>query len=192
SPQREKVSSLPDRSNKQGRYRPYSAHGRSLRMKPARVSLLARLLSRRLCVWSLSACPALGLACVSADLQPAVVAEPRAAAPEKEDKPPPTTTQGECVAPPSAVRVEQVKPKVLPVDLDTVLHLAEEQNVQIALAREKLNESHAEQELADLSWLPNIHAGLAYYRHEGGIQNEDGTLQHSSTGALYPALDIAA
>src|SRR5207248_10854094 len=102
--------------------------------------------------------------------------------------------QEHCTAPPTAVAVPQKpsKVRVLPVDLDAVLHLAEGQNRQVALARERLNQYHAEKDLADLSWLPNIHAGLAYYRHEGGIQNEDGTLQHSSTGALFPGLDIAA
>ncbi|MBI1918266.1 MAG: TolC family protein [Planctomycetes bacterium] len=162
-------------------------------MKPARPSLLTRLLGRSLHAWGLAVCPALALGCVSPDLRPADPADapaPRAAAPDKENRP--TPTQADCTAAPSAVRVAQVKPKMLPVDLDTVLHLAEEQNVQIALAREKLNESHAEKDLADLSWLPNIHAGLAFYRHEGGIQNEDGTLQRSSTGALFPGLDVAA
>src|SRR5262249_44912436 len=77
-------------------------------------------------------------------------------------------------------------------DLDTVLRLAEEQNAQVALARERLHEREAEKDLADLSWLPNIHAGTAFYRHEGGIQNENGTLTRSSTGALFPGLDVSA
>src|SRR5262249_35700811 len=38
--------------------------------------------------------------------------------------------------------------------------------------------------------LPTVSAGLAYYRHEGGIQNEDGTLTHSSFGALFPGIEI--
>jgi outer membrane protein TolC len=173
-------------------------------MKPARLLPLARILARRLRLWGLSACPALALGCVGTELwqvpeklppptpRPAVVGTPVVQEKEANGKPAKPPTQADCTAAPSAVRVAQIKPKVLPVDLDTVLHLAEEQNVQVALAREKLNESHAEKDLADLSWLPNIHAGLAYYRHEGGIQNEDGTLQKSSTGALFPGLDIAA
>ncbi len=80
----------------------------------------------------------------------------------------------------------------VPVSLDTVFHLAEGQNSQVALAREKLNESHVEKNLADWAWLPNLHAGVAYYRHEGGIQNEDGTLTKSSSSALYPGLDLTA
>src|SRR2546426_575621 len=70
------------------------------------------------------------------------------------------------------------------------LRLAEENNPQIALAREKLCESQTEQELACRGWMPNVYAGLGYYRHEGGIQNEDGTLTHSSTGALFPGMEL--
>ena len=40
----------------------------------------------------------------------------------------------------------QSKGKILLIDLDTVLRMAEEQNSQVALAREKLNESQAEKD----------------------------------------------
>jgi outer membrane protein TolC len=77
----------------------------------------------------------------------------------------------------------------LPISLDTVFRLAEEQNPQIALARERVREACAEKNVAD-RWLPDIYVGTAYYRHEGGIQNEDGTLTHSSTGAMFAGLEI--
>lgn len=86
--------------------------------------------------------------------------------------------------------VEPVAPKLVPIDLEAVLRLAEENNAQIGLARERLHESELENELACRSWLPNIYAGIAYYRHEGGIQDFNGRLIHSSTGALFPGLDI--
>jgi outer membrane protein TolC len=82
--------------------------------------------------------------------------------------------------------------RVVPVSLDTVFHLAEEQNVQVAQAREKLNESMIEKNIADWGWLPALHAGMAYWRHEGGIQNEDGTLTKSSFSSTYPGLDMKA
>ena len=44
------------------------------------------------------------------------------------------------------------------------------------LAREKVHESQIENDLAAKGWLPKVTAGVGYYRHEGGIQNEDGTL----------------
>jgi outer membrane protein TolC len=78
----------------------------------------------------------------------------------------------------------------VPIDLDAVFRLAEGQNAQIALAREKVDESLIEGELAAKGWLPNVYAGVGYYRHEGGIQNEDGTLTRSSTGALFPGVEL--
>jgi len=80
--------------------------------------------------------------------------------------------------------------QVLPISLDTVLHLAEEQNAQIGQARERLREAYADKDLAGKKWLPDIYVGLAYYRHEGGIQNEDGTLLHSSHGAMFAGMEI--
>ena len=39
-----------------------------------------------------------------------------------------------------------------------------------ALAREKLHESELTNAQRSMGWLPDIYAGVAYYRHEGGIQ----------------------
>ena len=83
-------------------------------------------------------------------------------------------------------------PAPTPVNLDAIFRLAEEKNAQIALAREKVHESALEGQLAAKAWLPTVTAGIGYYRHEGGIQNEDGTLTRSSFGALYPGVDVHA
>src|SRR5206468_11640310 len=79
-------------------------------------------------------------------------------------------------------------PRPLPISLDTVLRLAEEQNGQIALARERVREATAEKHLKQ--WLPDLYVGTAYYRHEGGIQNEDGTLTRSSFGAMFGGMEV--
>lgn len=89
-----------------------------------------------------------------------------------------------------STKASKEKNRQLPINLDTVLRLAEEQNPLISVAREKLEESNAENALAAKSWLPAIYGGIAYYRHEGGIQNFNGDLIQSSTGALYPNLEI--
>ena len=81
---------------------------------------------------------------------------------------------------------------ILSVNLDCVLRLAEQQNPQMALARERVNQAFAEKDLADQRWLPDIHVGSGYYRHEGGIQDQDGTLVRSSTGALIAGADLTA
>jgi len=88
---------------------------------------------------------------------------------------------------PAASPVEPPKP--LPIDLDAVFRLAEDQNPKIALSRTKVHESQM-QGMAGMGWMPRMTAGMAYYRHEGGIQNPNGTFVNSSTGAFYPGLDI--
>lgn len=80
--------------------------------------------------------------------------------------------------------------KELPISLDTVFRLAEGHNPRVGLAREKLHESLLQQASNCSGWLPNVYAGIAYYRHEGGIQDFSGRLLHSSTGAFYPGLNI--
>jgi outer membrane protein TolC len=85
---------------------------------------------------------------------------------------------------------EHAAPKQVPINLDTVLRLAEEQNAQIGVARARVDESLADNAVAARGWLPKVYAGIGYFRHEGGIQNEDGTLTHSSFGNLFPGVEI--
>jgi outer membrane protein TolC len=80
--------------------------------------------------------------------------------------------------------------KLLPINLDTVLRLAHDQNGQIQLAREQVNEAFANKALADKAWLPEIDVGVSYYRHEGGIQDVDGQFFHSSFGSLFGGLEL--
>jgi outer membrane protein TolC len=81
---------------------------------------------------------------------------------------------------------------VLAVTLDSVLQLAEQQNPQMALARERVNQAFAEKELAESRWLPEINVGSGYYRHEGGIQDQTGVLVRSSMGAVIAGADLNA
>jgi outer membrane protein TolC len=84
-------------------------------------------------------------------------------------------------------------PTPVPVSLDAVMRLAEDQNAQVALARERINQAYAEQELAEKrTLLPDISVGTGYYRHEGGIQLQEGPLTRSSTGAMLSGADIYA
>jgi len=80
--------------------------------------------------------------------------------------------------------------KVVPISLDTVLRLAQDQNGQIHLAREKLQEAFAGRDVAAKRWLPDVYVGSTYWRHEGGIQNEDGTLTNSSFGGVFAGMEI--
>jgi outer membrane protein TolC len=86
--------------------------------------------------------------------------------------------------------VAPAAPQEVPITLDTVLRLAEQSNPRIGNAREKLNESQLASEMNCRGWLPQLYAGVAYYRHEGGIQDFQGHLVHSSYGSVYPALNL--
>src|SRR5262249_53200368 len=76
------------------------------------------------------------------------------------------------------------QPQTVSIGLDTVLRFAEEQNPQIAIARAKVCAAFAEKEAAEGRWIPDIYVGVGYWRHEGGIQLQEGRNIHSSTGAF--------
>ncbi len=65
---------------------------------------------------------------------------------------------------------------VYPIDLPTVLRLANAQNLDIQMARERLNEAKANHESAVELFLPWISPGAAYRRHVGRIQAVDGSV----------------
>jgi outer membrane protein TolC len=104
---------------------------------------------------------------------------PAETAPRPTQLPPPTPGTGEA-APTHSV----------PINLDTVLRLAQDQNGQVAVARARVDEAFAQRDVAAMAWLPDLWVGTAYYRHEGGIQNEDGSLTHSSFGSLFAGTEL--
>lgn len=89
-----------------------------------------------------------------------------------------------------AAPAEPVAQRLLPITLDTLLRLAEEQNPQVAIARARIEEACASKDLADQQWLPKLSVGTSIYRHEGGIANETGSLTHSSFGSAFAGLDL--
>ncbi len=76
-------------------------------------------------------------------------------------------------------------PGVLPIDLPTALHLANAENLQVAVAREQVRQAWARVDAADALWLPSVRGGLNYNRHEGAIQDVVGNQFNTSRGAFY-------
>lgn len=74
------------------------------------------------------------------------------------------------------------------LDLASVLGLADGQNPQVTLARERINEAYAQVDRADILWVPSLRAGMNYNKHEGAIQDVAGTVFNTSRGALYGGL----
>jgi outer membrane protein TolC len=82
-----------------------------------------------------------------------------------------------------------------PIDLPTALRLADAQNPEVALARERIREALARQELAEVLWLPNLELGTTWTRHDGQIQRSVGDVFTTSRSSLFvgggPALNLA-
>src|SRR5262249_54251993 len=128
------------------------------------------------------ALPWLGLAC--SQVAPNIPATPQKA---------PPTTPGLMYAPSpdenfrfrmNSAPAGRVALEPMPISLDAVLGLAEENNPQISLARAKVWSAFSEKQLAAARWLPDVYVGVGYFRHQGGIQLQEGPLIFSNTQAL--------
>jgi outer membrane protein TolC len=78
----------------------------------------------------------------------------------------------------------------IPISLDTVLRLAQDQNGQVRLARMKLDEAQTDHHWANKHWMPDLSIGFGVYRHEGGIQDFQGNLIRSSYGSQLAGLEL--
>jgi outer membrane protein TolC len=85
---------------------------------------------------------------------------------------------------------------VYPIDLPTTLRLANAQNLDIQIARERLKEAKANHESAVELFFPWISPGAAYRRHENRIQDVVGNIidadkqSYSVGGALTAQMDL--
>lgn len=74
---------------------------------------------------------------------------------------------------------------VRPIDLPTALRLAGASNLQIALARERVNQADARALAARTLWIPSLNAGVVYNSHEGRIQGTEGEVVEASRSSLF-------
>jgi outer membrane protein TolC len=72
-----------------------------------------------------------------------------------------------------------------PVDLSTVLQLAETQNPTIALGREAIQEALALQLQARGMLLPSLNAGTMYHLHQGNLQQTTGQILKVEEQSVY-------
>jgi outer membrane protein TolC len=93
--------------------------------------------------------------------------------------------------PNGAPAVSEVKtPQPIPISLDTVLRLAQDQNGQVRLARLRLDDAASDQQWANKHWLPDLSLGFAAYQHSGGIQDFQGNLVRSNYSSTLAGIDI--
>jgi len=102
------------------------------------------------------------------------------------------TSQAQVPASPSRATTNNV----YPIDLPTVLRLANAQNLDIQIARERLKEAKANHESAVEQFFPWISPGVAYRRHENRIQDVVGNIidadkqAYAVGGALAAQMDL--
>ncbi|MBI2807826.1 MAG: TolC family protein [Planctomycetes bacterium] len=80
--------------------------------------------------------------------------------------------------------------KPVPISLDAVLRLAQDQNGQVRIARIRLESISTDHYWASKPWMPDLSVGFSAYRHEGGIQDFQGNLVRSSYGAALAGMQL--
>ncbi len=88
--------------------------------------------------------------------------------------------------PPVPINVPAPGPayRPLPINLPTALRLANVRPLDIALASARIRVAAADLDRANVLWLPTISYGADYFRHEGTIQQAEGTIIRDSQGAF--------
>ena len=95
----------------------------------------------------------------------------------------------------SACHAEETN-RTLPIDLPTALRLANAQNLDIQIARSRLEEARANRDSALEKFFPWLSAGAGYRRHDGRIQDVAGTIfdadkqSYNVGGAFTAQLDL--
>jgi outer membrane protein TolC len=79
-----------------------------------------------------------------------------------------------------------------PLDIVTVLRLAGARNLDVEFARLKLIEAEGAYASERLRFLPAIHPGIAYRRHDGRTQSTEGDLIDVSKQSYQPGIGLVA
>ncbi len=75
--------------------------------------------------------------------------------------------------------------EVYPIDLPAALALAGANNLQIAIAAERVNQAAARLRGARALWIPSLSAGTVYNNHSGRIQDTEGNVIEVSRSSLF-------
>lgn len=88
-------------------------------------------------------------------------------------------------------RTDEVTPGT-PIDLPTVLRLAGAQNLDIQIARQRLEEARARHRSAVQEFFPWLSPGFAYRRHDGLTQGTEGDIVDVQKHSYSPGAVVAA
>jgi outer membrane protein TolC len=92
----------------------------------------------------------------------------------------------------SANTNETQQAEIYPIDLPTVLRLANAQNLDVQIARQRLAEAKATYEGAVLQFFPWLSPGVTYRRHENLIQDVAGNMFNVNKELYAPGLTLTA
>lgn len=124
---------------------------------------------------------------------PPPVSAPQAAAAARPNSTPPSVVEPVAHFEPQT-RPEQLAVPVsrtvepFPIDLPTALRLADGSNLQVAFAREQIQQARARAAGAEALWLPSVRGGMGYNKHEGRIQDIAGNVFPTSRGNVWNGL----
>jgi outer membrane protein TolC len=76
-------------------------------------------------------------------------------------------------------------PVEMPIDFNTALRLADQNNPAIAVVRERIQQAVAMQQSAESKWLPDLEIGPNYTLHDGPIQETNGNVNTVHRSALF-------
>jgi outer membrane protein TolC len=108
---------------------------------------------------------------------------------DSQTAPPPSSAEpsptGQVPGIPVAEGASPNKRATLPIDFPTALRLTLTSNLDIAQAREVVNQARARQQAADVTVLPNFNLGSAYNHHEGNISKTEGNIIKANRDSLF-------
>ncbi|WP_459554344.1 TolC family protein [Lacunimicrobium album] len=80
----------------------------------------------------------------------------------------------------------------VPIDLATALAVTAGESPQIGFAKQRIQESFARLERAEVLWVPSIRAGVNYNRHTGTIQDVAGNVFETTRSSVYSGFGAQA
>jgi outer membrane protein TolC len=81
---------------------------------------------------------------------------------------------------------------VCAIDFSAALAIAAGDNPQVAFSRQRINEAYAQLQAANVLWVPSFRAGVSGNKHEGTIQDVEGTVLDVSRNSLYSGFGAQA
>jgi outer membrane protein TolC len=90
--------------------------------------------------------------------------------------------------------VAQPRPsdQALPINLATALRLAGARPLVITAAQASVEVAAAQLDRAGVLWLPSVHAGVGYYRHDGATQGQSGNFYINSKDQVMAGGGVTA